>query len=212
MSSLNVNKYYENYWNRDTDVSDSDVTTSERKRRLLVALSRHVTAGEYVFDLGCGGRKFTSWILQAGYAAQGMDISSNALEMAKRNNTDVSFELLAPDGSIPAPEAHYAAVWCSEVIEHILDVHAFLSEIRRVLKPGGILILTTPYHGLLKNLLIVLLKFDRHFNPEYSHIRYFDKKGLSRCLNKAGFNPFNWGGLGCFYLLWRTWFVVARKV
>jgi len=210
--SLNVNKYYQNYWNRCTDVSDGDVTTSERKRRLLETLSRHVNAGEYVLDLGCGGGKFTSWMLQAGYTAQGMDISSNALEMAKRNNPDVTFELLAPDGSIPALDNTFAAVWCTEVIEHILDIHLFLSEVRRVLKPGGILILTTPYHGFLKNLLIVLLKFDRHFNPEYSHIRFFDKKGLSRCLNKAGLRPFNWSGLGRFYLLWRTWFVVARKV
>jgi len=209
---LNVNKYYQNYWNRYTDVSDGDVTTSERKRRLLETLSRHVNAGEYVLDLGCGGGKFTSWMLQAGYAAQGMDISSNALEMAKRNNPDVTFELLAPDGSIPALDNTFAAVWCTEVIEHILDIHLFLSEVRRVLKPGGILILTTPYHGLLKNLLIVLFKFDRHFNPEYSHIRFFDKKGLSRCLNKAGLRPFNWSGLGRFYPLWRTWFVVARKV
>ena len=151
-------------------------------------------------------------MLQAGYAVQGMDISSNALEMAKRNNPDVSFELLSPDGSIPAPDATFDAVWCTEVIEHILDVHVFLSEIRRVLKPSGILILTTPYHGLLKNLFIVLLKFDRHFNPEYSHIRYFDKKGLSRCLYKAGFSPFKWDGFGRFYPLWRGWFVVARKV
>ena len=76
--SLSVNEYYQNYWNRDTDVSDGDVTTSKRKHRLLVTLSRHVNAGEHVLDLGCGGGKFTSWMLQAGYAAQGMDISSNA--------------------------------------------------------------------------------------------------------------------------------------
>lgn len=207
-----VNEYYQNYWNRDTDVSDGDVATSERKRHLLATLSRHVNAGEYVLDMGCGGGKFTSWMLQAGYTAQGMDISSNALRMAKCNNPDVSFELLAPDGSIPASDDKFSAVWCTEVIEHILDVHIFLSEIRRVLKPGGILILTTPYHGFLKNLLIVLLKFDRHFNPEYSHIRYFDKKGLSRCLNRAGLSPCNWSGIGRFYLFWRTWFVVARKV
>jgi len=209
--SIDTKKYYENYWNRETDVSDFDVTTSERKQRLLKTLSLHVKAGEYVLDLGCGGGKFTSWILQAGYTAQGMDISNNALELAKRNNPNISFELLEPDGSIPAQDSKFAAVWCTEVIEHILDVNTFLFEIRRILKPGGILILTTPYHGLLKNLLIVLFKFDKHFDPESSHIRYFDKKALSRCLDKAGFSPLNWSGIGRFYLLWRTWFVVARK-
>ena len=49
--SLNMRKYYENYCNRETDVSDGDITTPERKRRLLETLSRHVKAGEYVLDL-----------------------------------------------------------------------------------------------------------------------------------------------------------------
>jgi len=85
---------------------------------------------------------------------------------------------LNADGSIPAPNKSFAAVWSTEVIEHVLDIKDFLDEINRVLRPGGLLILTTPYHGILKNLFIVLLKFDRHFNPEGSNIRYFDKKGL----------------------------------
>jgi len=50
-----VKEYYENYWNRDTDVSDNDVTTPERKRRLLETLVRHIEPGGRVLDLGCGG-------------------------------------------------------------------------------------------------------------------------------------------------------------
>ena len=75
----------------------------------------------------------------------------------------------------------------------------------------GLLILTTPYHGFLKNLLIVLLKFDRHFDPEGSHIRFFDKKGLERCLNNSGFAQISWSGIGRFWKMYRTWFVVAQK-
>ena len=210
---MNVQKYYEEYWNRDTDVSDNDVTTPERRRRLLETLAQYLRPGDKVLDLGCGGGKFTAWMQEAGYAATGMDISHKAIEMARKNHPQISqiFRTLNENGGIPVQNNSFAAVWCTEVIEHVLDVKAFLDEINRVLRPGGLLILTTPYHGILKNLFIVFLKFDRHFDPEGSHVRFFDKKGLERCLKNSGFSPIYWGGIGRFWKMYRTWFVVARK-
>jgi 2-polyprenyl-6-hydroxyphenyl methylase/3-demethylubiquinone-9 3-methyltransferase len=150
-------------------------------------------------------------MLEAGYDAMGMDISENALRLARQQFPMCRFKSLNVDGSIPVQSHRYAAVWSTEVIEHVLDVEGFLGEIYRILEPGGILVLTTPYHGLLKNLLICLLKFDRHFDPEGSHIRFFNRKGLDRCLKKAGFDPVNFRGIGRIWKMYRTWFVVARK-
>ena len=203
--------YYEQYWARDSDVSERDVTTPERKKRLLQTLEKYCKRGDQILDLGCGWGKFTAWIKQADYEADGLDICSKAVEIAQRSHPSGSYETLHQDGSIPAPDGHYSAVWCTEVIEHILDIKFFFNEINRVLKPNGLLILTTPYHGIMKNLLIVLHKLDRHFNPEGSHIRYFDKRGLERCLNNSGFAPISWSGIGRFWKMYRTWFVVARK-
>ena len=213
---MDLSNYYEKYWTRETDVSDGDCTTPERKRRLLSVLAAHTKPGDPILDLGCGGGQFTALMHEAGYAAVGIDLSSKAIEMARRNYPQIPqikqiFRTLNADGSIPAPNKSFAAVWNTEVIEHVLDVKAFLDEINRVLIPNGLLILTTPYHGFLKNLIIVLLKFDRHFNPEGSHIRFFDKKGLERCLNNSGFTPISWSGIGRFWKMYRTWFVVARK-
>lgn len=206
-----IKDYYERFWDRTGDVSDTDCTTAERKQRLLFALQRYVKPGDKVLDLGCGAGKFTAWVKAAGYDCVGMDLSEAALEMARRQAPEGSFAPLNADGTIPAPEAAFAAVWATEVIEHVLDVPAFLAEIRRVLRPGGILILTTPYHGRLKNLAVMLLKFDAHFDPEGAHIRFFDRKGLQRCLTKAGLIPLSWSGIGRFWKLYRTWFVVAKK-
>jgi len=116
-----------------------------------------------------------------------------------------------PEGRIPAEDGIFDTVWSSEVIEHIFDVPRFLSEVNRVLKPGGLLVLTTPYHGKIKNILISMIKFDKHFNPEGEHIRFFDKTGLERCLKKAGFQPISWSGIGRVPGLYRTWFIVAQK-
>ena len=52
---MNLSKYYEKYWTRDTDVSDTDCTTPERKHRLLSVLAAHIKPGDPVLDLGCGG-------------------------------------------------------------------------------------------------------------------------------------------------------------
>lgn len=48
-----IKRYYENYWDRDMDVSDNDVTTPERKQRLLKTLTLHIEPGGRVLDLGC---------------------------------------------------------------------------------------------------------------------------------------------------------------
>lgn len=209
---MSVADYYQKYWEGTEDVSDSDVTTPERKRKLLsILLDENLNPGKQVLDLGCGAGKFTLWMQEAGFQATGVDVSSNALEKARRTAPQCDFRLMTSEGRIPAEDNRFDAVWTTEVIEHVLDVSQFLGEIQRVLRPKGLLILTTPYHGLLKNLLIVLSKFDGHFDPEGSHIRFFDKRGLDRCLCKASFIPLVWDGIGRVWPLYRTWFVVARK-
>ena len=118
---------------------------------------------------------------------------------------------LGEDTRIPGADGEFAAVWCSETIEHVLDGGRFPGEVRRVLRDSGILVLTMPYHGLVKNLLVAAFGFDRHFDPEGPHIRFFDRKGLARCLRKAGLEPMVWSGIGRMWPLYRTWFIVAQK-
>jgi SAM-dependent methyltransferase len=203
--------FYEKYWDGGADVPASDPTTPERKRLLLDVLARSVRPGGSVLDLGCGCGIFTAWLKEAGYDAVGADVSEKALSSARRKHEGIRFLRLNDDGALPFADSSFDAVWASEVLEHVLDVGAFLSEVRRVLKPGGLLILTTPYHGILKNVLVAVLKFDRHFDPEGPHIRFFDRKGLTRCLDRAGFAPLSWRGIGRLPGLYRTWFVVAAR-
>ncbi len=201
--------FYNEYWQDETAIPDFDPTTLERKRRLAAAV-QGMTAGR-ALDLGCGRGQFTEFLRSLGWDACGVDISENAIDKAREAYPDRSFQPLGPDGAIPFEDSHFDVIWSTEVIEHVFDVGAHLKEIHRVLRGGGVYILTTPYHGVLKNVLLALTKFDSHFDPTGPHIRFFDKRGLNRCLLEAGFLPRSLGGIGRLPWLWRTWFVVAEK-
>lgn len=86
-------------------------------------------------------------------------------------------------------------------------------EMNRVLRVGGILILTTPYHGLCKNIMITLAGFDNHFNNiEGDHIRFFTKKFLCRLFDKYGFQLIDTKYIGRIRPFSKGIYMVARKV
>jgi 2-polyprenyl-6-hydroxyphenyl methylase/3-demethylubiquinone-9 3-methyltransferase len=120
------------------------------------------------------------------------------------------FETIPCENQLPFAGGTFDACFSSEVIEHLFDVPGWISEVHRVLVRGGLLLLTTPYHGWLKNVAIATLCFDRHFAPDGEHIRFFTKTSLARCLEEGGFRIEETRGIGRLYLLWKSMFVVAR--
>jgi 2-polyprenyl-3-methyl-5-hydroxy-6-metoxy-1,4-benzoquinol methylase len=82
------------------------------------------------------------------------------------------------------------AVWAGEVIEHVVDVAPWLSEVRRVLRPGGTLLLTTPDHGrrTLFALALSPRRFAEHFEPRSDHMRFFSARTLRALLDDLGFD------------------------
>jgi 2-polyprenyl-6-hydroxyphenyl methylase/3-demethylubiquinone-9 3-methyltransferase len=87
----------------------------------------------------------------------------------------------------------------TEVIEHLYDPRGLLRNAHALLKPGGIIVLTTPYHGYLKNLLLAATgKMDRHFTVlwDHGHIKFWSRKTLSEALVEAGFADIRFVGSG----------------
>jgi hypothetical protein len=73
--------------------------------------------------------------------------------------------------------------------------------------PQGRLLLTTPYHGYLKNLLISALgKCDSHYNPlwDCGHIKFWSRRTLSKALEETGFENIQFYGAGRFRWLWKS--------
>ena len=207
--------FYESYWNQENAPPHLDPTTSDRMARLEKALRSSLHQPEprrlHVLDAGCGDGVFAAFLHGLGFQVTGVDLSATAIERARARSPDVDLRLASLEEPLPFPDATFDAVWCTEVLEHVFSVHDTLAELNRVLKDRGTLLLTTPYHGLVKNVLIALLKFDQHFNPDISHIRFFTRPTLERCLSRAGFVPLSWGGVGRIWPMWKSFFVTAQK-
>jgi len=177
-----VQSFYESFW---ADMpADLEPWEWERRRALLLAEAR---PGERVLDLGCGAGRFLTALRDAGAQPVGVEIAEAAAQRARA--TGVEVRLVEPDGSLPFAHGEFDLVWCSEVLEHIPDVAATLNEVRRVLKRGGRLLLTVPYHGRLQAAAVALTRFDTHFDPLGQHVRFFTRTSLAGTLEATGFAP-----------------------
>lgn len=109
-----------------------------RLRDAVVSLAERASEGRSslrLLDLGCGDMPYRPLLAPGVACYDGIDLPGNAA---------AKYHLL-PDGSTTAPAASADLVLSTQVLEHVRDVRAYLNEARRLLAPGGQLLLTT--HG-----------------------------------------------------------------
>ena len=104
-----------------------------------------LACGKTVLDLGCNGGHGTSIIGKACSHVTGVDVSPAAIAVAQAKHTSDKASFCLVDGiTLPFPSRSFDLVTSCQVIEHLADYEAYLGEIRRVLKPDGLLLITTP--------------------------------------------------------------------
>ena len=102
----------------------------------------------------------------------------------------------------------------TEVIEHIFLPRVFTRNCYNLLKPGGTLIISTPYHGYGKNLLLALTgKLDEHFTAlwDYGHIKFWSRRTLTSLLRESGFTDVRFVGAGRLPFLWKSMILIGVK-
>jgi 2-polyprenyl-3-methyl-5-hydroxy-6-metoxy-1,4-benzoquinol methylase len=161
-----------------------------------------------VLDLGCGNGSLSNVIAQKGYEVVGVEESRQGIEIASSNFPSCKF-IQGSIYNLPYAqlENSFDVIISVEVIEHLLYPKELVKSARKCLKPDGQLILTTPYHGYLKNLVLGLSgKMDKHFTVLWDggHIKFFSVKTLTTLLKDEGYKDIEFKFAGRIPYLWKS--------
>lgn len=180
----------------------------------ILAACKRLSA-KRILDLGCGNGALCAALASAGFEVVGCDPSEDGIGFAQRAHPDIRFyQLGVYDDPTAIDGGSFDAVVSTEVIEHLFLPRSLPRFAAAVLRSGGHLILTTPYHGYLKNLAMAVSdKLDSHFSVLWDggHIKFWSRATLSRLLSEEGFSVTDFIGAGRLPYLWKSMILVGKK-
>ena len=168
-----------------------------------------------VLDLGCGNGYVASRIAGQGHSVTGVDVSSDGIELRVFRfpvflTSSVQFTTMICSTRL-AGSSIALSPWRSS---STYSTPRNFSSSASVCWSGGALIVSTPYHGYLKNLALSLTNgWDRHFGVDWDggHIKFFSRKTLAQMASNAGFVNIRFFPVGRFPGLWKSMIMVAQK-
>jgi 2-polyprenyl-6-hydroxyphenyl methylase/3-demethylubiquinone-9 3-methyltransferase len=145
-----------------------------------------------VLDLGCGNGACSAALQSRGFAVTGCDISASGIAFARQAHPTIEF--FEHDIALPLPPhcvRCYDAVVSLEVVEHLLRPRHLVASAYEALRPGGVFVMSTPFHGYWKNLALAIMNsFDDHWHPlrDFGHVKFFSRKTLLLLVREADFS------------------------
>lgn len=169
-----------------------------------------------ILDIGCGNGYVASKLVELGHSVIAVDISTDGIEVARSAYPSVQFRVCSvyDPGLKEVVGQLVDCVIALEIVEHLFYPKRLFDQSYRILKAGGYLIVSTPYHGYWKNLAISLVDgWDRHFKVEWDggHIKFFSKKTLQKMACDAGFKNPRFHGAGRSPWLWKSVIMTVDK-
>ena len=186
--------------------------SGEKLTRVFVELVKKLDGVQSICDLGCGNGHITGRLAALGYRVTGVDASASGIQIARRAYPGVEFVHALSDRDLNLGQ--FDLVISSDVIEHLYRPADLLEAAVTQLKPDGQILLGTPYHGYLKNLVLAATgKMDAHFSVLHDggHIKFFSVNTLSKLMRGHGFDDLSFTFYGRAPWLWKNMICHARK-
>jgi len=143
--------------------------------------------GSRMLDVGCASGEFLKMAKQRGWEVRGVDLSEYAAGMARSEHGIDVFKGTLEGARFS--DGEFDAVICGDVLEHVRSPRAFLKEVERILKPGGIVYIATPDFGSFHYRLmsfVAKLTYKNYFVLPH-HLYHFTGSTLKRLLEISGF-------------------------
>ena len=184
---MSLDNYYDDFWTEGEHGAINQGYWKPMKSWMLEQLEEFNGHKINIYEAGCGNASFTPLLQEYADTLVATDISKSQIEKNSKLHPEIKFQFADLQKKLPFENDAFDLVWCSEVLEHLYFPHIAVEEFHRVLRPGGKLLVTVPFHGRFKNILIALFKFEEHYDPYYSHVQFFTEKSLTKVLHKSGF-------------------------
>ena len=167
-----------------------------------------------VFELGCGNGSVANALSTLGIEVTGIDASEEGIAQAHQSYPDLNLHLGSAYDDLRNQFGQFPVVISLEVVEHLYFPRKFAKTIYNLLEVGGTAIVSTPYHGYWKNLVMALTgTMDAHFTAlwDHGHIKFWSMKTLTLLLQEAGFREIAFFRVGRIPLLAKSMIAVVKK-
>lgn len=180
-SGSELDAFYKQYYANEKN--ERNATRKVRRWwRKLLPLKLLARKGNFL-DLGCNIGFAVEAARRLGFKATGYDLSEQAIGLARSAYGQCNFNIgTAQDAA--SKGVRYDAVLCAEMIEHLTELETLAHALSFLVRPGGILYLTTPDAGRYRT-VPQLLAWKEVCPPE--HLIYFGRDQITRFLRNAGF-------------------------
>lgn len=170
--------------------------------------------GARVLDLGSGNGSVAAWLHERGYEVIGVDGSAEGISCARAEHPHIPFFHASVYDDLAARHGSFPLVLSLEVVEHLYDPRRYAHRLFDLVEPGGTAVVSTPYHGYWKNLMLALTgRLDRHFSPlwDHGHIKFWSEPNLQTLLLEAGFEAVTFRRAGRVGPIAKSTIAIASK-
>jgi 2-polyprenyl-6-hydroxyphenyl methylase/3-demethylubiquinone-9 3-methyltransferase len=167
-----------------------------------------------IFELGCGNGAVADVLTRHGYQLTGVDVSVQGVDQAQRRHPHLSLQQGSAYDRLADTYGRFPVVISLEVVEHLYDPRAFARTLFNLVEPSGTAIVSTPYHGYWKNLVMALTgRLDHHFTAlwDHGHIKFWSMATLRQLLQEAGFHSVTFRRVGRVPALAKSMIAIATK-